>query len=589
MSVALHLGPGPVFKFECLTASRRWQHFAGRVVCIGLLLAALTWVARDVASRSSGPVGLRELASAGEKFYLAITITQLSLLLLIAPAVAADSFCLDKARGSLLTLLTTDLSSREIVLGKLLARLLPIVGYVCCSLPVLAICFSLGGIQPDAAFGSFLVCLGIALVGGTLALALSVWCSKTYEVLLASYVMSIGYLLLLPIVRSLPSGKLLGFLQSNRLIDWIEDANPIYLSLRPYLSPGSVGPAQFIYFFLGCLGISLLLVLCAIFSLRPAIQRHGSSVSKKQRHGRLSWLPKLGLLPRPSLDGNPVLWREWQRRQPSRWVRVVWFLYFGAGMLFSGYAFLMSLRGPAWNPGEIQPFVSAFLVSIGLLMVSISSVTSLQEERSRGSLDVLLATPLSSSQIYWGKWWGSFRMVLLLAILPTGVAMAPFIGGLLPGRRTSVGPPGSPLLFLLMPLVVACYGGATISLGLALAIWIKRGARAMGAAVVCYLMATVGLLLTPLLSHSESYSCLGSSFMAGGYITVQAERDNAFNGNFVPAIIAWCLAYLLAACLFAFLGYRAFDRCLGRLPEGMSRCREPIASPLQCGLRRNPR
>src|SRR5581483_8796743 len=111
-------------------------------------------------------------------------VTQLTLLFLVSPAVAADAVCLDKSRGALVPLLTTDLSSREIILGKLFARYLPIVGFVLCSLPVLGICFSLGGIQPEAAIGSFLVCLGVALVGGTLALTLSVWCGKTYEVLL---------------------------------------------------------------------------------------------------------------------------------------------------------------------------------------------------------------------------------------------------------------------------------------------------------------------------------------------------------------------------------------------------------------------
>ena len=46
----------------------------------------------------------------------------------------------------------------------------------------------------------------------------------------------------------------------------------------------------------------------------------------------------------------------------------------------------------------------------------------LAEERDRGSLDVIMATPLTSREIVWGKWWGTFAMVPRLAILPIWVA-----------------------------------------------------------------------------------------------------------------------------------------------------------------------
>ena len=71
-------------------------------------------------------------------------------------------------------------------------------------------------------------------------------------------------------------------------------------------------------------------------------------------------------------------------------------------------------------------------VSAGLLLLSVSAVTSLAEDRQRGSLDVLLATPLSTRSIVLGKWWGAFRGVPLLAVLPVLIAAAL--------RRT----PGSP-------------------------------------------------------------------------------------------------------------------------------------------------
>src|SRR5208282_2286783 len=63
-------------------------------------------------------------------------------------------------------------------------------------------------------------------------------------------------------------------------------------------------------------------------------------------------------------------------------------------------------------------------VIFGLLTLSAVAPMSMSEERQRGSLDVLAATPLSTRTIVLGKWWGTFRMVPLLAIGPGLVVLA---------------------------------------------------------------------------------------------------------------------------------------------------------------------
>ena len=62
--------------------------------------------------------------------------------------------------------------------------------------------------------------------------------------------------------------------------------------------------------------------------------------------------------------------------------------------------------------------MSMFQVSLGLLLLSVSAATSLAEERVRGSLDVLLCTPLSTRSILVGKWWGSFRQAAHVLVWP---------------------------------------------------------------------------------------------------------------------------------------------------------------------------
>ena len=92
-------------------------------------------------------------------------------------------------------MLVTDLSDSEIVLGKLAARLLPVLGLVAGSWPVMAIGTLLGGIDPTALTLAFAVILAMALVGCTMAMALSVWARKTQEVVLATYTV-LGLILL---------------------------------------------------------------------------------------------------------------------------------------------------------------------------------------------------------------------------------------------------------------------------------------------------------------------------------------------------------------------------------------------------------
>src|SRR5262245_49044704 len=179
-------GLGPVFAFEWLASTRRWQLYALRSCFVAMLLASLAvvWYA-EVAERSLPT--LRAKAEVGRKFSHAIIGTQLVLVLLAAPAATAGSICLDKSRGTLAHLLVTDLTSTEIVVGKLASRLVPTFGLIMCALPAMSLGTLLGGVDPRDLMGAFLLNLGVAVLASALALLFSVWGRKTHEVLLVTY------------------------------------------------------------------------------------------------------------------------------------------------------------------------------------------------------------------------------------------------------------------------------------------------------------------------------------------------------------------------------------------------------------------
>src|SRR6476646_8179442 len=155
-------GLGPVFAYEWLTASRRWQGYALRSLLVLLLLLGLSavWLGNQ---DGSGELTVWQQAQIGRSFYAVTTLILLGLVGLAAPASTAGAICLDKARGNLALLFATDLTDAEIVLGKLAARLVPVLGLIGCAAPVLALATLFGGVDPVLLTGAILVCLACAV------------------------------------------------------------------------------------------------------------------------------------------------------------------------------------------------------------------------------------------------------------------------------------------------------------------------------------------------------------------------------------------------------------------------------------------
>ena len=156
--LSMRWGPGPVFIYECLANSRRWQTYALRAAGVAGLLCAMATIASSQATTTGQ--SWRDYAELGQAYFIAMIGVELALVLLAAPAATAGAICLDRARGTLAHMLMTDLSDPEIVLGKLAARLLPVLGLVACTWPVMAISSLLGGIDPIALTLAFAIIIG---------------------------------------------------------------------------------------------------------------------------------------------------------------------------------------------------------------------------------------------------------------------------------------------------------------------------------------------------------------------------------------------------------------------------------------------
>ena len=244
--------------------------------------------------RLGGPTRVwQEYAALGEAYFYAIIGVELTLVMLAAPAATAGAICVDRARGTLTHMLVTELSDAEIVLGKLAARLLPILGLVACTWPVLAICSLLGGIDPTALTLAFAIILAVALLGCTMALALSVWARKPHEVVLVTYtfwILRTAVLADLVCSLSRPAGRALRLAGVSSPIPttWRSHRIPCRARSVSGTTPASSQSRSL---------ASALLILLAVWQMRPVARRGNVDDRKEPAFGVLARLTRLAAGP----------------------------------------------------------------------------------------------------------------------------------------------------------------------------------------------------------------------------------------------------------------------------------------------------
>jgi ABC-type Na+ efflux pump permease subunit len=218
-----------------------------------------------------------------------------------------------------------------------------------------------------------------------------------------------------------------------------------------------------------------------------------------------------------------------------------------------------------------------------MLLLSISAASVLGEERAFGSLDVLLATPLSTPSIVWGKWCATFRAVPVLAV-PAGLAAAAVAWH--HGRWEGV---------VLVVGLVAAYGAMLTSLGLALATWVPRLGRAVGLSVAAHVGITVGwvVFVAMLAPRARGVTIPGlasfSPFLGVMLATIEMQGlPPASPGEWGEAIgwlSFWIIADAALAALLLGTALATFNRCLGRVDEGFGRRRGDRARPTRENVR----
>ncbi len=402
---------GPIFAREFLTVPRRAAHYGARAAALGLL-----WTFGVTAWLATGGLGgeptLGQAARFGLLVFQIFTIVQLTLVIFFAALSAASAVAQEKDRRTFILLLMTDLRDFEIVLGKLLGALLPIVLVLLGTLPVLALLLLLGGITPEQVVHAWLILLATAFASGSLGGLIALWRDRTFQALALSVLTLVLYYcvvrgLSLPAYFANPSADASTVAQWLAHVDWatVQACLDPYLVLEYVLDPGAVGSAGTVYGFIAAMvGWSVLLNVWGVYKLRdwnpggePIMQRETPEEEEEKDRAKAHAAP--GQV--RAIWPNPVLWREVRTLAYGRRPLLVKLTYFLVLALVGYAALALVLSG-----GRVAFAAGYGLVPItilSLLLVAAQAVTAITSERDGRSLDLLLVTDLSPREFIFGK------------------------------------------------------------------------------------------------------------------------------------------------------------------------------------------
>jgi ABC-type transport system involved in multi-copper enzyme maturation permease subunit len=482
---------GPIFYHDLVRLARKGRSTMLRCVYIfaGCLALLITYVQRvpnhDLLRHpfdASGTVETAVLANFAVYFVVAFLIVQTAFVFLVTPAYMAGAVIEERERGTLDLLLTTHVTDREIVVGKLAARAVHLGGLLLGGLPLLAATQWWGGVDARILSLTFVI-TALDLLG---VAAICILCSTRCRTTTSAYLTSYHFALIILALYSCGSITPVGFF----LQPWS------YTSL-------SVEPGEGAHVIVAAIGNLLLLLFCvggAITSLRgekpsrkPAPMLSPPKIISKTEARRAAYSEEELVLParrRPPVGAWPLLWMEMHSGDEAELViseieretlrsrallieQILWPI--GLGLLLRA-----ATSGEANTNAVVEGFEHLLVLVVATAWCFVSAFRAagaVSRERDRQTLDGLLTLPVSRREILGAKWLGPLLSTRGFGYLVVLAAVIGCISGAI-----------HPLGMVLQPLAVICHAAFLTSVG----VWISVRSRSTLRARV---LITIVLLL----------------------------------------------------------------------------------------------
>jgi ABC-type transport system involved in multi-copper enzyme maturation permease subunit len=578
---------GPLFFYDLVRLARRGRGTALRFVYGAALLLALGFIynrhfpGTDLLSLSGTGqwVSLREQAAFAQAFATTLLLAQNVAVLVLTPAYLAGAVAEEKEKKTLPLLFTTALTSREIIVGKMLGRLAHIGGVLLVALPVLSLAQLWGGVDLAVILAGCTVTALTLLSVGALSLFFSTTANTVLSALVGAYAASAALGL-----GCLCQGGGYAFspisfvMELDRRISQGAEASAIVgTPTAPPPDSGDVALEMVSHYAVLHGGIAVIVVLGTIALLRPNDRPAGlrpaeGPVERPADGDQLPRMPvqPVGLHSSPPVGDDALFWKE---------------VLYGTGPhaprfreeLVMPLAFTMIVSGVAWGvvglDRLIDPYgaentgTSVLLANIFNLLIRLSTVILLTlvcaavafravgavaRERARRTLDGLLTLPLPRQAILRAKWLGCVLRARILLYL----AVAGWLLGVCTGAV-------HPLALLLLVLITAAHLAFLTSLGLCVSLATRSIPWAyfimLLLLLVFFFSGQLGWLCYRLMTVDESGDPAEAFFRVGlnpwrawwtlTFPWAGGPQDGGLQWEEVPALAAAPVMYAVAAAV----------------------------------------
>jgi ABC-type transport system involved in multi-copper enzyme maturation permease subunit len=427
----------PVLSRELLVNLRSPRAFVIQA-CYVSLLSAVVYFAWEYFAKPGVEGAVAQVSSgASQALFQLFFFGQFALVALVAPTFAAGSITGEKERKTYELLLASPLDPMIILVGKLLSSLTYLVLLIISSLPLMILCYLLGGILLSEIARAYVILILSAGTFGLISVACSSYFRRTSSALVVSYLVILPLAILCVVMTQSGDATTRDFVSIAILPPWcigIWTCVAILVNRR-LLHPPDVGSE----------GKE---VVDEEEEMKYAI---GVVIDRDLFPDKLFAPPKrTDLMP----DGtNPVLDKELRSEifsQGTLMLRLV--IQVSMLMSIPLMAFLLFFKP------ELTAYYVAYVLVFNLLVGPVFSSGSITQERERKTLPLLLTTLLKPGPIVVAKLLAALRVSTVLTFLLTEQLLLAYV--LIPELRNLFWTLGVHLLII----AVTCLTTTTVGL-----------------------------------------------------------------------------------------------------------------------------
>jgi len=486
----------PILVRVVLAGGRRIRHLWIRVGYLTVLalvaVIGVIWVQSNAGASGS----LADLAKSATQVFKYLSIIQLGMVCILAPLLTAAAITQEKDSQTFNILLSTPLTNGQIVFGSLLSRLFFVFVLLIAGIPLFCIMMIYGGVTGDKITLSIALAAATALLTGSLAISISVIRVGTGRTIFSFYLAIAIYLI---VVYSLSSAS--GLIPPEAepapgreaRMSWLAAFHPflslwVVLGETPAPALGAVAHygffgsrllayPQYSYIVLTVL-ISLMLISASLFFVRRGAKQ-GEQTFFSRLFGKTAANGESGERRRRprTVRLNPIAWREAVTGAAAGGGHLIRYTILGTSLVIALTLIVYYAQG-AITPAMTRLWlygVVATELGIALFIATATAATSMTREKESNTMELILATPLTSGAIIRGKVWGLVNATGPLLFAPFLTVFLFVAFDFLTGRCFK--PPGPVVhaeALITLPVLLVCFTAFACMLGLQFSIKSKK-------------------------------------------------------------------------------------------------------------------